>query len=294
MATQTAVLNSLIDQFKKARRVSVPLIAIITPDPAETIGILQKLAGGSPLVQWDLIHGMTGINEKGLEAVASFGPDPSTDVGGFGTAALTNNPVDALTQAEKLPEGTLLFFHMAHRVIQADGVSQAIWNLRDQFKRDNRMLILLAPEITLPAELAQDILLLEEPLPSVDELSRIIKEVHAAANVTEPDPKMMERAVNAVRGLAAFPTEQVVAMSLTTKGIRIQDLWYRKRQMIRQTPGLSVWDGPERFSNIGGVSYVKEFLGRILFGNAAPRTIVFVDEIEKHLGGVAGDSSGVS
>ncbi|NKE70203.1 AAA family ATPase [Candidatus Manganitrophus noduliformans] len=286
--------TSLIEQLRAARRVSVPLAAIITADPAETISAIQKSAADSPLVGWDIIRGMLGINEKGIDAVNAAVSGGASEGGLLGAEALTNNPIDALTRAEKLPEGTILFFHMAHRLLQGEGVSQAIWNLRDQFKRDNRMLVLLAPELTLPAELSQDVLLLEEPLPSAEDLARIIREVHAAADVPEPDPKTLERAVNAIRGLAAFPAEQVAAMSLTKKGVRISDLWDRKRQMIRQTPGLSVWDGPERFSNIGGVTYVKEFLTRILFGNAAPRAIVFIDEIEKHLGGVAGDTSGVS
>jgi MoxR-like ATPase len=286
--------SSLIDQMRAARRVSVPLAAIITPDPAETIGMILQAFPDNPIIQWDIILGMAGLNETGIDAVNEAVSGGSSESGIFGAETLTNNPIDALTRVEKLPEGSILFFHMAHRVIQGEGVSQAIWNLRDPFKRNNRMLVLLAPELTLPAELSQYLLLLEEPLPSAEDLARILREVHAAADVPEPDPKTLERAVNAVRGLAAFPAEQVAAMSLTKKGVRISDLWDRKRQMIRQTPGLSVWDGPERFSSIGGVTYVKEFLTRILFGNAAPRAIVFIDEIEKHLGGVAGDTSGVS
>ena len=86
-------------------------------------------------------------------------------------------------------------------------------------------------------------------------------------------------------------------MSLTKNGMDVDGLWERKRQMIDQSPGLSVWRGGERFEDIGGVKNILEFLQRVLFGTAAPRAIVFIDEIEKALAGASGaggDTSGVA
>ena len=58
-------------------------------------------------------------------------------------------------------------------------------------------------------------------------------------------------------GLAAFPAEQALAMSLVKRELDTEDLWERKRQIIEQTPGLSVWRGGETFEDIGGVENVK-------------------------------------
>ena len=49
-------------------------------------------------------------------------------------------------------------------------------------------------------------------------------------------------------GLAAFPAEQVLAMSLSRTGLDLDQLWERKRQVIEQAPGLSVWRGGETFT----------------------------------------------
>ena len=64
-------------------------------------------------------------------------------------------------------------------------------------------------------------------------------------------------------GLAAYPTEQVLAMSITKKGLDLERLWERKRQAVEQTPGLSVWRGGETNPGDGsapesaaGVEYV--------------------------------------
>jgi len=174
-----------------------------------------------------------------------------------------------------------------------EAVIQAIWNLRDRFKADFRTLVMLCPAITLPPELAQDVLALDEALPDEEELARIIRETYAAAQLPDPDEQLATKAVDALSGLAAFPAEQAAAMSLTRDGLVLEDLWERKRRMIEQTPGLSVWRGGETFADIGGVQNAKTFLTRVLQGNDPPRAVVFIDEIEKALGG-QGDTSGVS
>jgi hypothetical protein len=46
-------------------------------------------------------------------------------------------------------------------------------------------------------------------------------------------------------------------MSLVKRELDTADLWERKRQIIEQTPGLSVWRGGETFEDIGGVENVK-------------------------------------
>jgi MoxR-like ATPase len=94
-------------------------------------------------------------------------------------------------------------------------------------------------------------------------------------------------------GLAAFPAEQALAMSLTKKGLDYTGLWERKRQVIEQTPGLNVWRGGESFDDIGGVENIKGFLRAIIAGEEPPRTVVFIDEIEKAFAGTGTDLSGV-
>ena len=48
------------------------------------------------------------------------------------------------------------------------------------------------------------------------------------------------KAVDALIGLAAFPAEQALAISLVKRHLDTEDLWERKRQIIEQTPGLAV------------------------------------------------------
>src|SRR5664280_1959915 len=275
--------------FQAARCVSTPLVAIRTADPAsathfitETLNQSRKLP---PVLGWDIV--------RGLYAIGRDSGDEITRVLGERQAA-TIGPVDALLLAQQLCDDGLLLYSNAHRFWNDPGVMQGIWDLRDSFKATGRMLVLLAaPGAILPQELGQDVLILDEPLPSTSHLEQIVRETFNAAELHEPERPVIDRAVDALVGLAAFPAEQALAMSLVKRELDTADLWERKRQIIEQTPGLSVWRGGETFEDIGGVENIKSFLRAVLGGIDPPRVVVFIDEIEKAFAGTGTDLSGV-
>lgn len=287
-----ASADSFLKTFVAARAVSTPLVAVRTPDPASAIraiseeieAMTEKTGAKTPLASWDIIRGLVGLNASGQVAVSEA----------MGAAKFSQKPTDALEFAERFEKDTILFLNNSHRYLDDGGVIQAIWNLRDPFKAAGNMLILLTtPGATLPPELSSDVLVLDEPLPALNDLERIVLDTYGAADLEAPGPDILTRATDALIGLAAFPAEQALAMSLTSKGLDASGLWERKRKLIEQTPGLSIWRGSESFERIGGASNIKEFLTAVLNGIEPPRVIVFIDEIEKAFAGTGTDLSGV-
>lgn len=279
----------MLDQFKAARRVSAPLIGINTPDPAATVRAVCEVVNGEAVkIEWDLVRGLRPAMNPALATdpstgwIASLGEDDPTPF----------NPVAALTVAQKLPPKSVLFLHLANRIIGEPAVVQAIWNLRDAFKGNQRTLVLLAKSLPVPAELSDDLLVLDEPLPGEEHLIQIVQQTHKDAGL-DCQNSTIGKAVEALRGLSAFAAEQITAMSLKKSGLDVGACWERKRQQIEQTPGLKVYSDGDRFAQIGGCAVVKDFLGRIMRGASRPNAVVFVDEIEKAMGG-KGDLSGVS
>lgn len=303
-------MASLLDQVKAARRVSTPLLAILTPDPGATIQTLQEgLEGGKtpiPLFRWDIVNGLLPVNKPGAEVLSSIIADPGELRNG------TQTPSDCLALATRLPgeiqgtqRGSLLFVLNAQRYLdpQVQGsaaVAQAVWNLRDLYKGDRRTCILLGPQMKLPPELAQDVIVLDEALPENGALTAIVQEQMLAADLPALDPERLSLAVDAIRGLPAFTAEQVTAMSidLDAKTLDLEALWARKRSALEQNPGLVVARGTETVEDIGGLETIKKFGLKILTGRARPRILVVLDEVEKMLGGAGagsgGDTSGVS
>ncbi|MEA2735527.1 MAG: hypothetical protein QOE14_1978 [Humisphaera sp.] len=297
---------SLISQIKAARRVSVPIVAVTTPDPAATIASIceafnGKNSKGARLV-WNIVEGLGSLNKESRDAVTIIIGEQGDDGRNDPTIG---NPIELLRLARKnLPAESTLFMHMANRMLAepSPSVIQGIWNVRDVFKSDRRMLVLLGPSIDLPAELAGDVVVLDEPLPAPETLREIIEEQYALAKDGLPSIAALTgetlcKSVEAVQGLPAFQAEQVVAMSLSGAGVDVPALWERKRRQIELTPGLKVHREGVRFAAVGGVDTIKSFLSRILGGQAKPAAVVFIDEIEKFMAGAiggGGDTSGVS
>lgn len=281
--------SKFIETFKAARRISTPLIAAQTADPSATMKSISDAAGECPKLSWDIIRGLSTIG-NGKKSQAAL-----QELCGEVEPSMTNNPAEVLERAaRKLPPDSILFFQNAQQYLDSPAVVQGIWNLRDLFKTDMRTLVMLCPSITLPPELAQDVLIIDEPLPTPQELTEIVKSVFESGGLEPPDEKVTHKAVDALSGLAAFPAEQATAMSLSKDGLDIRNLWDRKQQAIEQTPGLSVYKGGEGFDDIGGIQNIKEFLNMVINGKKPPAAILFIDEIEKALAGSSGDLSGVS
>lgn len=313
---------TFLQQFKAARRAGTPLVAVQTPDPAATCqGIAAALANGTtpPLLHWDIVQGVQWLNEPGFAVAWQIFlgkgeyDQPPTSPEEFAAAAKdlalkTSGPgnlVEALVTAADTPDDTILFIANAHQYVKQPSVLQACWNLRDRFKANRRVLVLLGPSFSLPPELVNDTLVLSQPLPTLDDLLTIVNDSHEAAGRDLPDGYTIEpltdeltvKAVDAVCGLAAFPAEQAISMSWTARDQRVSldlgELWERKRTMVSQVRGLSVWRGGETFADVGGCDNIKTFLTNLFAGEEPPRVIVLLDEMEKMMAGSeGGDSSG--
>ncbi len=283
------------ETIRAARRCGTPLMIVRTADPSATIaGIKASLPSKdpAPVIRWDVVRGALGEDEASAQALSEAMQKASID------QTKSRQPAQFLACTRHLPRLSVVFMVNLHRFASEDiQVIQSLWNLRDEFKAQNKVIIGLVPQITLPAELQQDVLIIDEPLPTDADLKAIAADIYNAAQIEQPAPATLEKIVDATLGLAAFPAEQAMAMSITRQGMNVIELWDRKRQLIAQTPGLSVVPPEITLDDIGGVFNAKGFMRRVMAGKTPPRAIVFIDEGEKAFSGSSvgsGDTSGVS
>lgn len=287
-------MRDVIDVVKAARRVSTPLLAISTPDQQATMfGLVKAINGKASKFSWDAVRGIKPLGPAAEDFIngGSLGqPDELTQN--------SANPASALELATKLPDEAILFLLNGHRFAgppQFDPfVSTGLGNLRDIYKATRRTCILLGPSFNLPSELRQDVMVLDEPLPTDDVLAERVLKMHEVAKLETPAEKIVSSAVDAVRGLSRFAAEQVIAMSLRQSGLDLADCWERKKAAVNQTKGLNITtDGPT-FNDLGGLESVIDF-GRKRFSTARkPRVVVRVDEIEKAFAAAQTDTTGVT
>lgn len=309
---------TMLEMYRAARLRGVPIISVSTPDQPATISALRGVENGKgdrvPLLCWDVVTGMRPLNGAGEVALLRMvGIDPSTYNAENEDAVLqfqnkvrqaTLEPDAALVAAKRLPGfdeasgalGSALFIMNAHAVLEKDfpthvAVRQAMANLRDVFKSSNRMLVLLGPDVVLPSEIANDVIPLREEYPDAARLAEIVIEQHKGAGLPEPNAETLAKAVDALRGIAAFPAEQITAMSLKKAGIDIDALRERKRVELEKHRGITVDRGSVTMKDVGGKEQIKKLLRGVFTGRSRPGLVIRLDEMEKSLAG-AGPSSG--
>lgn len=299
-------------QFLAAKRAGVPLVAISSPDAAATIAACLKVLNGAadkmPQLEWNIVDGLSGRNEPGRDIIHD---DPDSEPEPWQIPKqLTLNPTEMLSALAsrsriKRPStkksglsDAIVFLHMSNRIVEADrleglGPCQGIWNCRDNFKSIGATLVLMGPSITLPAELRQDVISIDEPLPEDQELGRILKSItdDAEIKVSEDDKA---KAVSTLRGLSAFASEQCVAMSLTKTGVDMPALIKLKRSYVSQLPGVEVREDKITFDDIAGYEVVKNLLRRKIAGKRPPRLVIWWDEFDRTIAGNKTDTSGTS
>ncbi len=296
-----APMDIFLDKFRRARNAGTPLFAVTCFDPAATMARIQgSLVGATdpdddklgavPIIQWDIIDGWRHRNKAGLKAIDDALSATGADV------MQTINPVENLKLALGLPENTIVFMLNAHHFLAEPDFLQALWNTRDAFKSNLRNIVMIGPDFELPAQIQQDVFVLDEALPTEDHLRGIIKGLisDTAIKLTK---EQETAAIDALRGLSAFPAEQSIAMNMRKTALDVTGLWERKQKLISSTPGLRVYDGKESFDDIGGCDQIKRFMRGVIKGKDAPNVLVFIDEGEKMFAGATGDtsdSSGVS
>ena len=274
----------IAQDLKRVRRVGTPLVAIITADQPNTVAQIRENFNGKSgaLLTWDVIRGYSPLNELGTDAKVAL--EATHDA-----MALTNF-TEAMIAALDLPSKTCVLVQNGHAFLSETNPIQALLNLRDFFKSTERTIVLLGPDFKMPAELAQDILVLTEELPSPQEIRATLDKL-CSDNALDCDDDTRAHGTDALRGLANFSVEQAAALSVQPdKSVSVANMWQRKRAMLPK--GLTL-EEPLKDS-IGGVEQWLKFSDALFTGPNPPRGIFLFDEIEKSLAGAMGDTSGTS
>ena len=308
----------ILEQIKRARNVGTPITALITIDQPhvvetfingpETMKKEGKDIPHPPIILWDIVKGFRSLNDQAVKWIRKVSElNKKEDIEAW--CQNFNNLVSALdfvfsnTKNEIFPWGSTLILYNAHYFLEQESVVQALNNLRDSFKGQKKMIVLMGPDFNFPAALGQDVYVIEEKLPSPEQIEKDITELCKDNNIEISDEDK-KKAVDACRGLPPFAAESAMSLSVFKneqsgkKEIKITELWERKRSMIKQVKGLTMERTGETFDSLGGLDSIKLFAQRLFSGPCRPQIICFLDEIEKSLGGAGtqgvGDSSGTS
>lgn len=241
---------SFNDEFELLLRARYPLIYIPTPEEERveaSIAQAGKRLGDRAVYIWDFVDGYQG--------------NPN-DVG-FGR----RNPLQALEFVEKVAESAAAIFILRdfHRFLDDISVSRKLRNLARRLKSQPKNIVILSPQLSVPAELAEVLTVVEFPLPNASEIKAEIQRL-LGATAQSLSEKVLDELVRSAQGLSLERIRRVLARAIAFHGeIQPEDvelILEEKRQSIRQTQILEFYPTTERISDIGGLDNLKDWLLR--------------------------------
>jgi SpoVK/Ycf46/Vps4 family AAA+-type ATPase len=233
---------SELDLLVRAR---YPLLYVLTTEEERAEQAIAQ-AVRRPVYTWDFVE---GYQSEGIDA---------------GTAR--NNPLAALEFVERgRPDQQAVFvLRDFHRFLEDISVGRKLRNLARRLRSQPKTVVVLAPRLVIPTDLAEEITVLEFALPTAKEIDEEIGRLVAdPARLRGP---AREELVKACQGLTLNRIRQVLAKALARGGqidtTDIELILEEKKQKIRQTQILDFTPATETITDIGGLDQLKAWLLR--------------------------------
>ena len=253
-----------------------PLIAIETLEEERAEQALERVAGRLriPLFTWTMTRGLRRS-------------------GAVDSIYETKEPLKALRSVAEMNEGIYLMKDL-YRSLNDAAVVRTIQDLAHAFARDRRALVMTAPRMDLPPELAGLPSLVRLELPTQSELRKLTEEVFvnlARQHKLGPPPsaEILDKVAAALRGLTLFEAERAVTRAvlddLTLDPRDLQVIAEMKQELLSKERVLDCVPVPESLGDVGGLAGLKAWLDKRKraftpeakeFGVPAPRGILLL------------------
>ncbi len=181
---------------------------------------------------------------------------------------LAVGPREFLEQIDLYPPDHVFLIRDFHPFFNDPLVLRRLRDLAHALPSQHKSVIFMGPVLELPVELERDFVVLELPLPEIEDLRPVMREVlsthgNGRIKMTAADE---ERLLRSCMGLTEPQARKLLQRSFLDQD-RITDdvMWSlisEKRQLLKGTDLLEFWDVSEKLDDIGGLVWLKEWLGR--------------------------------
>ncbi|QDU59577.1 ATP-dependent zinc metalloprotease FtsH 4 [Planctomycetes bacterium Pan216] len=188
----------------------------------------------------------------------------------------SSDPLTAIRAVRSLAtaDGTaILVLENFHRFIESAEVIQALTRQIIDGKQNRTIVVVLSPIVEIPIELQKKFVVIEHDHPSREQLEEIARGI-ATEEGELPDGPELEMVLDAAAGLTRMEAENAFSLSLVRQQrITASTVWELKTQTLRKGGLLSLHQGSEDFSGLGGLAALKDFCKRALLrrSDADPR-----------------------
>lgn len=205
--------------------------------------------------------------ERGLVIwTATDGAAPPLD----GSSADDHNPAEFLQQITEYPRDHIFLLKDFHPFLKDPFVVRRVRDVLPALTEQNKTILLMGPDSTVPSELQRDSVSLELPLPGLEELREELRELliqrqhHGEANLRLTD-QQEEKLLKAVMGLTTKQVRQSLSRALLGRSKVDNDVYAaliaEKKHMVQGSDMLEFQELAEGAKDIGGLEALKAWVG---------------------------------
>ncbi len=301
IVTIMSSLQSPIERLKVLLNSSTPIVVMETVEEMRAVSLVRMACSELSLAvfEWSIADGLvrSGSGMAVPQPVANSTPlrpdyragslpqgnseadrllravlsSSGSDAGAAPKSAMYNtaDPVQALANLETLTVEAAFVLKDFHRHMDNPVVVRRLRDVGQKFSANRRTLVLTAPSIEMPPELAGLVEFLDLPLPDMNRLREIIRETYTRMAATHTlklqlDANGVDAMADNLRGLTEETAERAVSQTLVGRLALspdcITDVLEAKKAMMKRSDMLEFVDSTANMSSVGGLDNLKRWL----------------------------------
>src|ERR1017187_6904621 len=260
-----------LDRLKVLINSSTPIVVMETVEEVRAVSLVRLACSELNLAifEWTVADGL--VRSAGGVAAASVSfQGMRGDAAAPKTAVYnTTDPVQALANLETMTLEAVFILKDFHRHMDNPVVVRRLRDVGQKFSANRRTLVLTAPSIEMPPELASLVEFLDLPLPDRDRLREIIRETYTRMSGTHTlklqlDSNGVDAMAANLRGVTEEEAERAVSQTLVGRLALspecVTDVLDAKKALLRRSEMLEFVDATDNMAIVGGLENLKHWL----------------------------------
>ncbi|MFI5102584.1 MAG: AAA family ATPase [Terriglobales bacterium] len=273
--------ESPLERLKVLINSSTPIVVMETVEEVRALSLVRAACSELSLAvfEWSIADGLvrsgSGVAtpqpaQSRSEARAVFSSAGSDAAASSRTAMYnTSDPVQALANLETMTLEAVFVLKDFHRHMENPVVVRRLRDVGQKFSANRRTLVLTAPAIEMPPELASLVEFLDLPLPDRDRLREIIRETYTRMAGTHTlklqlDSNGVDAMAANLRGLTEEAAERAISQTVVGRQALspdcVTDVLEAKKALLKRSEMLEFVDATDNMSSVGGLENMKRWL----------------------------------
>ena len=275
-------MDKVLDRLKVLIDSSTPIVVMETVEESRAVRMVRLACSALNLAafEWTIATGLARSGGNPMAPVVDAGAFPA---GGYRTGGVnefaenakalydSREPAKMLANLEGITIEAAFILKDLHRHMEDPVVVRRLRDVGQKFATNRRTVILTAPKISIPPELASLVEYLELPLPDRQRLRQIIDEVLVRVAKTHTlqrrlEPSGIDVMADNLRGLTEEESERAISQALVARYAlcpeTVTDVLEAKKSLLRRSEMLEFVEVSDTLSQVGGLDNLKKFLAQ--------------------------------